>query len=1221
MSNLFYNLYKYIKSNRLIGILILFATLCLLLFFSSSLKFEEDITKLIPKNEANNNIKKILNTVTFKDKIIIRISTDSLGTVEDLTEYASLYIENVNKKVNRYIKNIQGKFEDKNIEKTIDYINKHIPLFINENDYNNINNKINYDSIENIVFNIYKSLISPSSFITKNTSIEDPMGISLIGLKKLQELNFNKNFVVYNNFIISKNKNELLLFISPNISITDNKKNEIFIEELYKITDKLNHIYNGKISANLYGGSIIALANAKQIKNDIKFTISISLSILIILFILYYKKITVPFLLFIPTIFGGLFALAITSFMRDSISAISLGIASVLLGVTIDYSLHILTHIKNNNDVKELYNKITRPILMSSLTTSIVFSTLFFLKSQALQDLGLIASISVLSSSFFALILIPHFYQNNTKKNDLLIRISKYSLHKNKLILLIILMLFITSIFKYDKVKFNEDLSKMNFIPNEILVEQKKLDKLINSEAKSIYAISYGNSIEDALMSNDKLYNQLQSLLKENKILDFSSISSLIVSDSLQKIKINNWNSFWTKSKIIELKKYFEKSSRNYGFKENTFNHFFSNIDNKNNLSKIKDFDSINPIQIDDYISSNNGFATISSLIKISNISFLPELQNILENENTILIDREKINESFLIDLKSDFNKLVIYSLIIVVVILLIFYKNLSLTLTTVIPICITWFLTVGIMGALNIEFNVFNIIISTLIFGLGIDYSIFITNGLINENKFSDKSILIHKSSIIISFITTFLGIGVLVFANHPALFSISIVTIIGISLSILIAFSIQPIFFNILIGNKFRAPASITQTINSFFSFLCFVIGSLLLSIYASIIFVLPLAKIKKRHLVNRLVSKFMRFTFYTYPGIKINIINKHKETFNTSSIVIANHASFLDILAIGMLNPKSIFLTNDWVIKSPLFGKILQLTGSYSVSKGINTGIDELKEDIKLGYSIIVFPEGTRSKSNKINRFKKGAFFIAEKLNVDILPILIHGNHEILPKGKFIINKGKFTIKILNRIKSNDLNYGKTYPEKQKQISTYFKKEHTLLRKQIEKEKYFNEIILKEYIFKDNKLYITIKQDLNKFSKIYYKILDYIKSDDQIIHLSDDYGQLDFLLCLDSIDRNIFTYISNRKILKILNNSFITNNRRKIKFSDKIDKITKNDSNSIIINTTDKNINFTKFISKKNTKLFLLKNSRYLSIKQFINLGFKEVFSNSNLLILKK
>ena len=405
-----------------------------------------------------------------------------------------------------------------------------------------------------------------------------------------------------------------------------------------------------------------------------------------------------------------------------------------------------------------------------------------------------------------------------------------------------------------------------------------------------------------------------------------------------------------------------------------------------------------------------------------------------------------------------------IYSLLIVVVILLIFYKNLSLTLTTLIPLCITWFLTVGIMGALNIEFNVFNIIISTLIFGLGIDYSIFITNGLINENKFSDKSVLIHKSSIIISFITTFLGIGVLVFANHPALFSISIVAIIGISLSILIAFSIQPILFNILIGNKFRTPASITQTINSFISFLCFGVGSLLLSAYTSIIFVLPLTKIKKRRLVNNLVSRFMRFTFYTFPGIKINIINEHKETFNKSSIVIANHASFLDILAVGMLNPKSIFLTNDWVINSPLFGKILQLTGSYSISKGIDTGIDELEENIKLGYSIIVFPEGTRSKSNKINRFKKGAFFIAEKLNVDILPILIHGNHEILPKGKFIINKGKFTIKILNRIKSNDLNYGKPIQKNKNKSADILKKNILHLENKLKKKNTSMKLYLK-------------------------------------------------------------------------------------------------------------------------------------------------------------
>ena len=1064
MSNILYNIFEYLRSNKLIGIIILICSLFLLLFLSSRINLEEDVNKLIPKHEENSKINQVLNTVAFKDKIIIRISKDSLENLENLTEYASLYIKNANEKLGPYIRNIQGKIEDRNIEKTIDYINNHIPFFLDDNDYININNKISYDSIDKIISNIYKSLISPSGFITKKNSIEDPMGISMIGLNKFQELNFNDNFILYNNFIISKNRNELLLFISPNISLTDNKKNEILIEELNIISEKLNKKYNNEISGNIYGGSVIALANSKQIKNDIKFTVSISLSILMIFFIVYFKKISAPLLLFIPTIFGGLFALAIISFLRDSISAISLGIASILLGITIDYSLHILTHIKNNDDIKKLYNRIAKPIIMSSLTTSIVFSTLLFLKSSALQDLGLIASISVFSSSIFALILIPHFYEKNISNNDFIVSISKYKAHKNKLILFVILILFIISNFKYNKVIFNEDLSKMNFVPSEILNEKKKLDNLINSEAKSIYAISYGNSIEEALRSNDKLYIQLKYLLRENKILDFQSISSLVLSDSMQEIKINKWKSFWTKEKTSKLIDHFKKSSKIYGFKNNSFNQFFYNINNEYNNSTIFDFDSINSIQIEDYINTKSNFTTVSNLIKINNKDVLDEIERKFQNENVVFLDREKVYESFLIDLKSDFNKLVVYSLIIIFIILLIFYRNFSLTLVTVIPICLTWFLTIGIMGALNFEFNVFNIIVSTLIFGLGIDYSIFITNGLINENKFSDKSIIINKTSIIISFITTFLGIGVLIFAKHPALFSISIVSIIGITLSILIAFSIQPKLFNLLIGNNFRKPPSVIQTLNSFFSFSCFIIGAILLTVYTSFVFFIPIDKKRKKYLVNILVSKLMKYTFYTNPNIDVKINNKIEEKFDKPAIIIANHTSFLDIIAIGMLNPKHIFLTNDWVINSPLFGRILKLTGSYPISKGINEGINELRNNIKMGYSIIVFPEGTRSISGKINRFKKGAFYLAEKLNVDILPIIIHGAYDILPKNNFIINKGTITLKILNRIKHDDLNYGKTYSEKQIKISRKFKEEYNKLDKEVGKSNF----LTKSYLY---------------------------------------------------------------------------------------------------------------------------------------------------------
>jgi 1-acyl-sn-glycerol-3-phosphate acyltransferase len=95
----------------------------------------------------------------------------------------------------------------------------------------------------------------------------------------------------------------------------------------------------------------------------------------------------------------------------------------------------------------------------------------------------------------------------------------------------------------------------------------------------------------------------------------------------------------------------------------------------------------------------------------------------------------------------------------------------------------------------------------------------------------------------------------------------------------------------------------------------------------------------------------------------------LNPSKETFEKPAMLIANHTSFLDILCIGMLHPKSIFLVNDWVYNSPIFGKAAKLAGAYPVSGGVENGEVYLKEKLEQGFSIIAFPEGTRSTSNKI------------------------------------------------------------------------------------------------------------------------------------------------------------------------------------------------------------------------------------------------------------
>ena len=159
-----------------------------------------------------------------------------------------------------------------------------------------------------------------------------------------------------------------------------------------------------------------------------------------------------------------------------------------------------------------------------------------------------------------------------------------------------------------------------------------------------------------------------------------------------------------------------------------------------------------------------------------------------------------------------------------VFMVLLIVYGRIELTLVSFIPMFISWIWILGIMGMAGIQFNIINIIISALIFGLGDDYSLFIMDGLLQEYKTGKKNLSSFKSSIILSAITTIAGLGVLIFAKHPALQSIALISIIGILCVVIMSQILIPFFFSVLIKNrvsKNRFPWTLWGFIKSSFAF----------------------------------------------------------------------------------------------------------------------------------------------------------------------------------------------------------------------------------------------------------------------------------------------------------------------------------------------------------------------------------------------------------------
>ncbi|RMA65717.1 1-acyl-sn-glycerol-3-phosphate acyltransferase [Ulvibacter antarcticus] len=1207
MSRLFYKAYQQILKNRIWSSLALVLLLATLIFFASRIQFEEDISKLIPTNSKSQELQKVLKSVNFTDKIIVNISKEPEGTTDDLIQYASRFADSLEKNASEFVKDIQGKVEEEDIDATLDFLYTNAPLFLNESDYEAISAQISKDSIAAITEANYKTLLSPTGIVAKKSILRDPLGITFKALKKLRDLGVGDQFTIKDGFLLSKDEEHVLLFITPIHPSSETSKNAAFADTLYALQNELNVAFNEKVKSEYFGAALIAVANAQQIKKDIQFTVGIALTILMIIFVVFYKKLTVPLILLAPTVFGGLLSIAFLYLVRSEISAISLGIGSVLLGVTLDYSLHILTHIRNNETIESLYKDITSPILMSSITTALAFLCLLFLDSQALQDLGIFAAVSVIGASIFALLFIPQVYKGGKvreAKTTIFDRIANYNFHQNKVLVAFIAVALLVSAFTYDKVIFEKDISKLNYEPVEATIARENLDALTNLSSKSIYIAAYGSSSEEALRKNDAVFKKLQKLDQDGRIINYNSIGALISSEALQKEKISQWTQFWNPQTLQSIKTNLIESGQKFGLKPTTFNQFYELLDTDFAPLSIDQFRNLSSISLDDFITQDSDFTTVTSLVKVNEANVAEVKETLKGLDDTVVIDRLAMNETLLGNLKNDFNSLILYSLGIVLLLLLLYYRSFSLTLVTAIPILLTWIITIGVMGLTGIHFNIFNIIISTFIFGLGIDYSIFVTNGMLKEYQTGEKTLSTHKTSIILSVITTILGVGVLIFAKHPALYSISLVSIIGIFSAMLVAFTIQPLLFVLFIGSNTKRPISLRLLLHSVLSFLYYGLGGLCLSIFSVLIMpLIPLSKKVKMKGFHAVISKFMKSVLYTNPFVKKRIVNEGNETFSKPGILIANHTSFLDILAVGMLHPKIIFLVNDWVYNSPIFGKAVQLAGFYPVSGGIEKGVDHLRKKVDQGYSLMAFPEGTRSTTNKVRRFHKGAFYLAEELDLDIIPVLIHGNSEVLPKGSFVIRNGSITVKILNRITSEDKSFGPSYKQRTKSISAYFRSQFDDLRDEIEDDTYFQSVLLNDYRYKGNTLYKSVQADLKINSADYKSIIELIDKKSTIVNVSNGEGQLDFLLMLDSADRKISTFINDENTRAIIKNSFITNHYNRMTFATSKSEALALKADYFILNASEE------FPST-------FQNSGNDS-----DLRFQNVFENHNLVIFKK
>jgi 1-acyl-sn-glycerol-3-phosphate acyltransferase len=161
----------------------------------------------------------------------------------------------------------------------------------------------------------------------------------------------------------------------------------------------------------------------------------------------------------------------------------------------------------------------------------------------------------------------------------------------------------------------------------------------------------------------------------------------------------------------------------------------------------------------------------------------------------------------------------------------------------------------------------------------------------------------------------------------------------------------------------------------------------------------------------------------------GLTCSVHGADKILPGTSYIITPNHQGNADILAlVTTLPPRFRWVIKRELLKIPMFGWALGATGAISLNRSDRQqSVRSLKDGAsKLagGWSVLIYPEGTRTSDGNLQPFKKGAFMMAVQTGIPILPVTCNGAFQVLPKKTIVFRPGHVTLTVGDPIATEGL-----------------------------------------------------------------------------------------------------------------------------------------------------------------------------------------------------
>ncbi len=680
------------------------------------------------------------------------------------------------------------------------YAAKNLPLlFSREELEQNIAPLLKPDQINKHLLKLYQNLgnlegIGQAGFIGL-----DPLGLKDLVLAKMAPLAPSLSTRFYRGSLLSADGYHVLVTARPLATGTDTASARKISDLIAQCSKDLTAHYASsgrQVTLTPVGAYRAALDNEKIIRHDVQLALILATVAIGLLLFFAFPRPWIGLLSLVPALAGMGTALFVYSLFHSSISIMVLGFGGAIISITVDHGIVYLLFLDRPHETtgKDASHEVVSIGTMAVVTTIGAFLILSYSGFPIFKELGQFTALGIFFSFLFVHWVFPRIFPIMPPGScrELPLRRFVNSLYNTGKPGALAAVLLTFGLLFFAKPQFHVSLSSMNTVSEATLAADAMFTKVWGDIGARVLLMNSAPSISEIQLTDDHLLEKIEKDIQQDVLKGAFVPSMIFPGKKRYEENLAAWHEFWDKHRADQVREALRTAGAGLGFRPDAFSDFFSLLDpaytGKPEVIPSK-FYRLFGISENKKDSDLIQFITVLPGKNYAGPDFLARY-----GKDNKIFDPSFFTKRLAGILFSTFTTMLVIIAISVSLLLYFFYLNLQLTLLTLLPPVFALICTLGTLGVMGRPLDIPALMLSVIIFGMGVDYSIFCVRAHQRYRDIYHPSYALVRVAVFMAGASTLIGFGVLAFAEHSLLKSIGITSLLGIGYSLLGTFLLLP-------------------------------------------------------------------------------------------------------------------------------------------------------------------------------------------------------------------------------------------------------------------------------------------------------------------------------------------------------------------------------------------------------------------------------------------